>query len=172
MFQVCVFGSYDGRLRANKRVFFTLFGECVLRRPTLARQLVTGRSAQPGQAPARPHHLVITLMGSTKVKAPTLAEEFLDLREGLRGGVITLPMWDRLVADLARDDGEAFLSLTLFASFEEASLPTENEEVDALALQRHLGNISDSALQILQLGVGQDDVHRRAVLRQAIAAAG
>ena len=169
MLQVCVFGSYDGRLRANKRVFLTLFGGCVLRRSTIARQLLASRA--PAQPQAGQRHSAITLFGSTAIKAPTLAEEFIDMQEAIRSGALTLDAWDRCTADAAADQEGTLFSLTLFGSFEEAQLPTEDEEVEGLALQRHLGNMSDSAMQVLQLGVGQDDSHRRAVLRQAAASA-
>ena len=170
MLQVCIFGSYEGRLRANKRCFFTLFGAAELRRSTLARRILTGQ-AQDRTAPhSRQRHIVITLFGSTEIKAPTLAEEFLDLQEAVRSGALSLHAWDQFTADLARSDEDTLFSLTLFGGFEETGLPGEDEEVDSLALQRHLGNINDSAVQILQMGVGQDDAHRRAVVRQAIAA--
>jgi len=169
MLQFCMFGSYEGRLRANKRVFFTMFGACVLRRPTLARRLLTERAQHASGAPTHQRHVMITLFGATEIKAPTLAEEFLDLQEAVRSGALAREAWDQFAGDLARSDDETVFSLTLFAGFEEAALPNEDEEVDSLALQRHLGNINDSAVQILQLAVGQDEAHRRAVLRQAIA---
>jgi len=52
MLQVCIFGSYEGRLRANKRFFFTLFGAAELRRSTLARRILTERA----QDRAVPHN--------------------------------------------------------------------------------------------------------------------
>ncbi|MCP4247098.1 MAG: hypothetical protein GY778_08615 [bacterium] len=170
MLQVCMFGSYEGRLRANKRIFFTLFGGCTLRRPTLARRMMTERNQRQGERPVPRRHVMITLFGATEIKAPTLIEEFLDLQEGLRSGALSVESWDQFAAELALTEDETTMSVTLFGGFEEAALPAEDEEVDALALQRHLGNISDSAVQVLQLGVGQDEAHRRAVLRQAAAA--
>ena len=170
MFQICMFGSYEGRLRTNKRVFFTLFGACTLRRPTLARRLLTEGAQQAATGPRRARHVMITIFGATELKVPTLAEEFLDLQEAVRSGALSREAWNQFATDLARADDEGLFSLTLFAGLDEAALPSEDEEVDSLALQRHLGNINDSAVQILQLGVGQDEAHRRAVLRQAIAA--
>ncbi len=177
MFQVCLFGSYEGRLQAGKRVFLTLFGGCTLRRPTLVRQLLTERAR--GQNPG-PHqnrrghaghwHTAITLFGATEIKVPTLAEEFIDLQEAVRTGALNVDAWDHFTAGLADLEGGSVFSVTLFGSFEEAQLPSEDEEIDSLALQRHLGNISDNVVQVLQLGVGQDDSHRRSVLRQAVAA--
>lgn len=170
MLQVCIFGSYEGRLRANKRFFFTLFGAAELRRSTLARRILTERAQDRAVPHIRQRYIVITLFGSTEIKAPTLAEEFLDLQEALRSGALSLDAWDQFTADLARSDEDMVFSLTLFGGLEETGLPNEDEEVDSLALQRHLGNIGENAVQVLQMGVGQDDAHRRAVVRQAIAA--
>jgi hypothetical protein len=170
MFQICMFGGYEGRLQTSKRVFLTIFGSCELHRQTLARQLLARRSAgQPDRAGTH-RNVVVTLFGATEIKAPTLAEEFIDLKDAIRSGALSRDAWDSFASDLAASESESVFSLTLFAGFSEAELPSENEEVDSLAIQRHLGNISDSALQVLQLGVGQNDAQRRAVLRQAIAA--
>ena len=149
-------------------MFFTLFGSCTLNRPTLARQLIAARSRKDGTLP-RKSPVVITLFGSTEIKAPTLAEEFIDFQESVRSGVLSQDILDQY-GGLAADESDNVFSLTLFGSFEEVHLPSEDDEVDGLALQRHLGNISDSAAQILQMGVGQSDAHRRAVVKQAVAA--
>jgi hypothetical protein len=164
-----MFGGYDGRLRANKRIFLTMFGACELHRPTWARQLLSERARGKGE-PERRRHAAITLFGATEIKAPTLAEEFTDLQEAIRSGVLAREDLARFTAGLGDDDGGAIFSLTLFGAFDEVSLPSEDEEVDSLALQQHLGNISDSAARVLQLGVGQSDAHRRAVVQQAVAA--
>ncbi len=169
MFQICMFGGYDGRLRANKRVFLTMFGACELHRPTRARQLLIERSRGKTD-PERRRHAAITLFGATEIKAPTLAEEFTDLQEAIRSGAMSRQDLDRFTADLGDDDSGTVFSLTLFGAFDEVGLPSEDEEVDGLALQQHLGNISDSAARVLQLGVGQSDAHRRSVVQQAIAA--
>ena len=59
---------------------------------------------------------------------------------------------------------------TLMGGFSEMVLPSEEEEIEGLAVQRHLGNISDSAGEVLQYGIGRKDVERRATLRRALAA--
>lgn len=171
MLQICLFGSYEGQLPANKRLFFTMFGACELRRPTLARRLIEAQGADLAKE-RRPRCAVITVFGATEIKVPTLAEEFIDLQEAIRSGVLSSNSLDQLAGRLAGAESESVFSLTLFAAFEEACLPSENEEVDGLAIQRHLGNISDSAAGILQMGVGQNDSHRRAILRQAVAVEG
>ncbi|HUU85726.1 MAG TPA: hypothetical protein VM243_19690 [Phycisphaerae bacterium] len=170
MFHLCMFGSYEGRLTVKKRVVFTAFGASELHRPTLARRLLSECARGQEAKAERRRPVVITLFGASEIKAPTLAEEFLDLREAMRSGALTHDALDRLLADLAAEDEGAVFSLTLFGTCSEAELPDENEEVDGLALQRHLGNISENEVQVLQYGVGQDDAQRRAVLRQAMAA--
>ena len=171
MFQINMFSFFRGRLGANRRIVFTMFGGCELHRPTLARQLLSARHHSADERSAR-RHAAITIFGSTEIKAPTLAEEFLDMREAIGGGALPPDALDRLAGGAAGQEDNSVFSLTLFGALNEAELPSEDEEVDSLALQRHLGNISDSAAQFLQLGVGQSDAHRRAVVHQAIAANG
>ncbi|HEY3244633.1 MAG TPA: hypothetical protein VGM03_14930 [Phycisphaerae bacterium] len=189
MFQVCIFGGYEGRLLPTKRVLITLFAGAELHRPTLARRLLACRQRQ---VEGRAHRVfVLTIFGSTEMRYPTLAEEFLDMREAVRSGALSLTDWDALLGDLRRleaagtggrepqevwggralSDDEGIVSLTLFGSLEETSLPSEDAEVDALAVQRHLGNIPESAGKVLEFGIGQPEAARRAILRQAIAAA-
>ena len=100
-----------------------------------------------------------------------LAEEFIDLREAIAGGALDLNRWDSYLAELERWQSSAFLSLTLFAGFEMAALPNENDEIESLALQRHLGNIGEDSGRILEMGVGQTGAQRRAVIQQAVAVA-
>jgi hypothetical protein len=170
MLQVCIFGGHEGRLEASKRVVLTLFGGCDLRRPTLARQLLWLRHRDPHVAVTRKRHVAITLFGATEIKVPTLAEEYIDMRELLRSGRISTVDWDALMADLTRAEDQGFWALTMFGAFEECSLPTEDEEVDGLAVQCHLGNIPEEAGGILQYGVGLRDSQRRAVVLKAVAA--
>ena len=103
------------------------------------------------------------------IKSPTLASEFIDLREAIAGGMLNLSDWDRAMADLSRSDA-LFGSFTLFGGIEECKLPSEDTEIDSLAVQRHLGNISEDAGQVLQFGIGQSGSERNATLRRAIQA--
>lgn len=41
-------------------------------------------------------------------------------------------------------------SFTLMGGFSENTFPTEDREIDGLAIQRHLGNASDRATEVLQ----------------------
>lgn len=167
MLQFCIFGGYEGRLRPEKKVHFTMFGACELVRPTLARQILAAREAGLTRRPI-PQITFITMFGATEIRCPTLAEEFVDLQELYHSGMLSSFDWDRLMTEVSGNDNEGFLTFTLFGGFEEAALPEEDVEAEALALHRHLGNISDEASRVLQLGVGQQMTQRRSVIRQAI----
>jgi hypothetical protein len=169
MLQLCMFGGYDGQLGPEKKVYFTMFGGCDLRRPTLAREMLAMR--QPGgPAPSVGRKVVITIFGGTEIKSPTLAEEFIDLREAVRSQALDVRHWDAYITEWARWQQNTLLSFTLFGSFDDHALPSEDEEVEALALQRHLGNISEASGHVLELGVGQAGSQRRAVIREAVLA--
>ena len=168
MFQATIFGGHDGRLRFDKWFYLTLFGACDLTRPTVARQLLAQRQAEPGTHSMGRRTFFLTIFGAVDITSPTLAEEFIDLRETIDGGLLTMRDWDRAMADLGRLD-ISVASFTMFGGFDEYKLPSENQEVDSLAIQRHVGNISESAGHILQLGIGQGGAERRATVRRALA---
>lgn len=169
MFQVCIMAGHEGRLRSEKKIHLTLMGGMGLIRPTVARQLLARRQQQ-GAGQSKPQRqFFLTIMGGVEIKSPTLAEEFIDLRELLASGALNMDEWEHGMVELGRSD-TLIASFTLMGGFEECSLPTENQEVDSLALQRHLGNISEGAGQVLQLGFGQRDAERRSTLRRAILA--
>ncbi len=189
MIKVTIFGGYEGRLNFDTQFYFTLFGGCEVVRPTLARQLIARRQAERDAAPpdAGPsdgwhgrarfrHHnptsgrpFFFTMFGGTEIRSPTLAEEFVDLREAMDSKALTMEDCARLIAEVGLTEG-SIGSFTLFGAFEEGKPPAEDKEVDSLAVQRHLGNVSEQAGRVLQLGIGQSEGERRAVLRQAILA--
>lgn len=169
MLQWCMFGGYEGILGPEKKVYFTMFGSCELRRPTLARELIAMKRS-PSGGPSGGRKLIITIFGGTEIKCPTLAEEFLDLREAVGTGALDVKRWDAYMADLERWQHSTVASFTLFGGFEESAVPEEDEEVESLALHRHLGNIDDDSGRVLELGVGQAGSQRRAVIHQALMA--
>ena len=61
-------------------------------------------------------------------------------------------------------------SLTLFAGLDEHVVPSEDEEIESLATQQHLGNIPESAGQVLQYGIGQKGSERIATVKRAVQA--
>ncbi|MFQ5590376.1 MAG: hypothetical protein ACE5HE_04355 [Phycisphaerae bacterium] len=189
MIKVTLFGAHDGCLNFDTQIYLTLFGACEVTRPTLARQLLALRQAERcestdnenrpnrlnGEArfrhrpPLRGKPFFFTMFASAEIQSPTLAEEFVDLREAMDSGAITPADCDRLFAGAGLTDTSVG-SITLFGAFEEGKAPPEDKEVDGLAIQRHLGNVSEQAGRILALGIGQSDGQRRAVLRQAVLA--
>lgn len=167
MVKVTIFGSHEGRLQNDNSFYLTVFGGCALVQPTIARQLLARRASQRGERPALGRPYFFTLFGSAEIKSPTLSEEFIDLKEMVRGGELTLQDWERSMVDLARPDS-MYASFTIFGGFDECMLPEEDKEIESLALQCHLGNIPDSARNVLQTGIGQGGSERRAVIHRAI----
>jgi hypothetical protein len=106
---------------------------------------------------------------STELKWPTLAEEYLALVQALRSGALSLESWDRAIA--CTDSGATLrtASFTVFGSLETDHLPSEDEELDDLSLQRHGGHIPEAAMDHLMLAVGHGGEPRLAAVRQAAA---
>ena len=169
MIHVCMFGAHEGVLRSEKKMYFTVFGACELDRPTVAKRLIARQQKNAGRTTELPSVFFLTIFGASEIKAPTLAEEFLDLRQALDSNALTLEEWDRVMAELPQLD-VSISSLSLFAGFSECELPSETEEIDAPALQRHMGNITDSSGQILQYAIGQQQAERTATIRRAVVA--
>jgi len=169
MIQFCVMGGYEGRIRSEAKVYVTFMGGCELKRATVARQILTQRLHEREGKTQAPRQFFLTIMGGVQITCPTLAEEFIDLREMINSGALSMDDWDRAMADLGRSD-ISIASFTLMGGFAENELPSEEQEIESLAVQRHLGTISDSAGQVLQFGVGRRDAERRATLRRAILA--
>ncbi len=167
MIHVCVCSGHEGELKHDKRFYLTLFGGCTLTGLTIARQVLVARRARENGRGGRAKPFFLTICGGGEIKVPTLAEEFVDLRELLQSGALTLAEWDRALSD--PDGVEASISsLTLFGGFNECALPTENEEVEGIARHRHLGTITERAGKVLQLAVGQRRSERHATVRQAV----
>lgn len=170
MFHFCIFGGQGGELSPDKKVYVTIFGACELKRPTVARQIIEMRQAsrQPDRHPMR---FFLTVCGATELQAPTLAEEYIDLQDALRAGLLTLEEWDRSVARIGSSDDFRASSFTLLGGFSTSELPSEDEELERLALNRHLGTIPEPASRALMLAVGRGGSQRPAAVRQAVAAA-
>lgn len=164
---ICVFGGQTLPLHPDKRVYLTLFGGCEIKRPTVARQIVARRSAA-NSGRERPWSFFFTMFGGAEVKAPTLVEEYLDLVEAVRSGQVSLDEWDRNAAHVD-DLGPRITSFTIFGGFEGEELPDENAELDAIALQHHLGTLPPAVMNSLAMAVGLEGGQRRAVIRQAAA---
>lgn len=168
MFHVTIMSGYEGIIRPERKIYFTLMGGAEFKRATVARQLLARRQQQQEGLSKPPKQFFLTICGGVEIQVPTLAEEFLDLSELIRSNVLSLDNWDRAIAELGND--VSISSFTLMGGMEECTLPSESAEIDALALQRHMGNISESASQVLQYGIGQRDAERRATVRRAVLA--
>jgi len=192
MIQVTIFGGRDGPYRYDDTFYLTLFGACELTKPTLARQYMIARQHEtanpnPQRPPTfwqkmesmgstKPRHGIysakpffLTVFGAVSIKNPTLAEELVDLQELIRSDELSLEEWDRAMLTLSHLESSCS-SFTLFAGFDESELPSEDEEVNSLAMQCHLGNISEPSREVLQAGIGLKDSDRRAVLHRAVLA--
>lgn len=168
MIHVTIFGGHSGRLQNDKWFYLTLFGGFELVRPTVARELLAQRQAERDHRPTRRKPFFLTIFGGGSINSPTLTEEFLDLREMISSGLLKMEDWERSMAQLVRTDAVA--SFTIFGGFDECALPSEDAEVDSLAVQRHLGNIPESAAEVLQYGIGQHGTERTATVRRAFLA--
>jgi len=168
MFHITIMSGYEGIIRAERKVYLTLFGGSEFKRATIARQLLARRKQQRDPQAGPPRQFFLTICGACEIQVPTLAEEFLDLQQLTSGGELTMNDWDRAMAELGTD--VSISSFTLMGGMEEYTLPSESAEIEALALHRHLGNISEPASQVLQYGIGQRDAERRATIRRAILA--
>lgn len=169
MVQLCMFSRHEGIVHPERKVYITIFGGCDLVRPTLAKRILARKRQQSAGAVALPKQFFITGFGAVDIKVPTLAEEFLDLRQALDLRAMSLEDWDRSMTELSQLD-VSISSVTIFGGFSENKLPSETDEIDALALHRHLGNISDSAGKVLQFGICQNQVERAATIRRAAVA--
>lgn len=165
--QLCMFGGHCGTLGTTADLVVTICGGAELSRPTVA-QRVSELRRRGGLGDQR-SYVVITLFGGTSLKWPTLTAEYLALRDALRAGEFTVEDWDRAVA-MGAGATIRVNSLTLFAGLNADELPGEDAEVEALATQRHLGQLPDRALDLLTLGIGQSGPQRLAVVRRAVMA--
>ena len=168
MIQVCIWSGHEGQLGSENKLYLTLMGGCELVCPTMARQILARRKQERNGSPAKPRQVFVTIMGGTEIKVPTLAQEYVDFRDLLHSSSVTMEEWDRYVTEVGRAD-VSVASFTLMGGFSDGQLPSENEEIDSLAVQLHLGSISEDAGRILQYGIGQHGAERRATVRRAVA---
>ncbi len=170
MVRFSIFSGHDGPLGPSGAVYVTIFAGSTLRRPPSATLAARVRAA--GDLESHERCTCLTLFGGVDILWPTMAEEYVALREAVRSGALTLEDWDRYVAAHGSGGGVHVNSVTLFGSCNGDTVPSENRELEDLALHRHLGHIPDSAVQYLLTAVDQKGVVRFTAIRQAIAAGG
>lgn len=167
MVQFCIFGGQGGVVRPDRpRIYCTLFGGCDLRlapMATLAAALRNNRS--------RGMPFFFTAFGATEVKRPTLVDEFIDLQEHLRAGTLHPRTWEADMREAAEQVGH-YGSFTIFGGLETSELPSENEELDRMALSYSLGQIGEMSRRLLMTAIGQNGTQRAAAICQAVTVAG
>ena len=171
MIHITIFSGHEGKIRPESKFYLTIFGGTTLVRPTLVRRILAARAQdRNGSQEQKKGPFFFTLFGALEIVYPTLAEEFIDLRDSVNGGAITLRDWDQRMLHLSRNE-ESLASFTLFGGASENEVPSENDELDSLALHCHMGNISENVARILQMGIKQPEAERLAAVRRAAAEA-
>lgn len=167
MIQFCMFGGHEGRLSTDPfKIYFTMFGSCELQVPTVATQVLAAQRARTGFTARR--LFFVTIFGATELQLPTLVEEYFDAMHALQSGSLSVTEWDRLAAQLTADDGLRIGSFTLFAGFSNAEMPSEDQELDRIALAYQLGQINEQTRQSLMLGVGTRGPQRVSAIRATL----
>jgi len=167
MIHFCMFGGHKGRISSGEMIYVSIFGGCELKQPTLARRIAETRRRQSAGSPVRRRNFFINIFGGASITHPTLAEEYLDLQDALRSGIFTLSEWDMEVAQLCSESVTCG-SFSFCGGFDGDRLPSDQEEIEGLALNRHLGHITSDAGKALECGIGQAGAQRVAVVRQAV----
>ena len=195
MFHFTIFGGSEVTLTGSRQLILTLFGGTEVRKPTLAKRLIQEKHAQwPGKpagqvaaddklhkvqnffdkldsgAGGRPGQrsstFLLTIFGGVELKPPSIAEEFMDMRELVSSGMIEPREWDQLVGRMYQmGDLDSISSFTLFAGMGEAAL-SEEEEIKKIASATSMGLISGDEEQALRSVVGRDPQQVRMLLRQ------
>lgn len=167
MIQFCMFGGHEGKLSTDPfKIYFTMFGSCELQVPTIATQILASHRARTPLASRR--LFFVSIFGATELQLPTLVEEYFDAVHALQSGSLNASEWDRLAAQLTADDGLRIGSFTLFAGFNSAEMPSEDQELDRIALAYQLGQINEQTRQSLMLGVGTRGPQRVGAIRAAL----
>lgn len=166
MVHFSVFGGHEGHLNPGRCVYICVFGGASLKRTPAATRLVALR--QQSDAPRSGwQHFFFNLFGGTTIKWPTLAEEYLALMDALRARSITMEEWDRGIGQANDLLALRAASFSMFGGVETDALPSEDQELDDLSLQRHTGLIPEPVLERLMLAIGQVGAQRLAAVRQA-----
>lgn len=184
MVHFTMFGGSEVKMSRETRVIITIFGGTEIYKPTLARRLLRekhvanpGSAGPPGALATMRHEMsaaqlrrnnivLFTLFGSAEIKPPSLAEEFMDMRELVSSGLITKDQWDQLLARIHdKGDMDGISSFTLFGGLNESPLSDE-EEIKKIRSAQELGLINSNEEQALRSVVGRDPEQVRMLLRE------
>ncbi len=194
MFHFTVCGGSEVTLTGGGQFIVTLFGGTDVRKPTLAKRLMREKHALVTQNPDpnyKPNNLdkilnhlqgnspsgsplankrrstfILTICGGVEIKPPSIAEEFMDMRELVSSGLIDPNEWDQLVGRLYQmGELDSISSFTLFGGMGEVAL-NEQEEIKKIHSASGLGLISEDEEKALRSVVGRDPQQVRMLLRQ------
>ncbi|MGE3181327.1 MAG: hypothetical protein AB7N71_06835 [Phycisphaerae bacterium] len=164
MLHFCVFGGQGGEIEPGRHVYLTIFGGSELKRPTFAK-LVRATQGSDGRT-MKSGAFFLTLFGAMEVKSPTLAEEFSELDASIRSGLVTTTELERSIVPDRSSLNTA--KITICGACSTAEIPSEDEELDALAVLRHSGTVDGPTQDTLMLGIGRTGAERLGVVRQAV----
>lgn len=195
MLHFTIFGASKVNLHGGGQFILTLFGGTEVRKQTLAKRLLQQKHLlNSSQSPANADQVrnvdkvlsflqgnypagrrgaekrrtafLLTIFGVVEIKPPTIAEEFMDMRELVSSGLISNAEWDQLVGQLYQvDELDSISSFTLFAGMGEERLDDE-EELKKIHSAGELGLISKDEEIALRSVVGRDSQQVRMLLRQ------
>lgn len=194
MFNFTIFGGSEVKLDSGSKLILTMFGGTDVFKSTLAKRIMQekhlleserGAAKQASDwagnaAPAmsafatmstarsrrRQRTFILTIFGGVEIKPPSLAEEFMDMRELTSSGLISSEEWDALVGRLYQlDDLEGISSFTLFGGLEHGSL-SEADELKKIKSARDLGLLGEEEEVALRSVAGRDPQQVRMLLRQ------
>ncbi len=194
MFHFTIFGGSEVTLTGGSQFIFTLFGGTDVRRPTLAKRLVQEKHLlQANRPPANyspdgvdkvlnfikgdptygrpdaPNNgkcFLLTIFGGVEIFPPSIAEEFMDMRELISSGLLDPGEWDQLVGRLYQmGELDSISSFTLFGGMGEADVD-EQEEIKKISSACGMGLINQEEEKALRSVVGRDPQQVRMLLRQ------
>lgn len=154
MVHVTLFGGTAVPVSSRGRIVFTMFGSTELRCPSLGKRLAA-MAATRTDSPAGARGLLrakrrdegqvvaITIFGATVVKYPTMAEEFVDLRDWAASCRLSPAQRRELLAAARQEHYTPHVAtFTLFGGFDE-EYPDRQEQQRRLEELHALGVISD-----------------------------
>jgi hypothetical protein len=186
MFHLTLFGGTDVKLDGRTKLIITCFGGTDVHRQTLAKRILREKHMAETELKPLPTHppeavvrwalarqrqrrtgcFIFTMFGAVEIKPPSLAEEFMDMRELIGSGLIKQEEWDRLVGRIYEmGESEGHASFTMFGALEESTL-SEDEELQKIRSAQELGMISADEENALRNVVGRDPHQVRQLLRQ------
>ncbi|MCG3137673.1 MAG: hypothetical protein HJJLKODD_01522 [Phycisphaerae bacterium] len=196
MAHVTVFSGSEIRLSGRREIVLTIFGGIDIYKPTLAKRIMEElqnfrnqpapvTATQPvndidrlinylsGRNPDGSHRTqsqrttyILTIFGGVDLIAPTLVQEYLEIRELVNSGTISPAEWSVLAGRmLAIEENESISSLTLFGGLSHTT-PNKKEEEKQISSARNMGLLNTDEEMALRSVSGQNRQQVRSLLRQ------